>query len=161
MRIAVFGNMEVEHSEDDYVRHYDIHNCSLDKKIDGLYDRVVMSNTIPELPKNRVMEILEMVYKVLRPRGELLVHVPLAEFACKQIFTNKATMLTYYMLYGNDDQPFRACYSLLNIRLLIERAGFIVRSATEAFLELQTTTGEKYNLPVHSLVATKYEQDDK
>jgi len=157
MRIAVFGNMEMTHEEGAEVKQFDIHNAAPNPKLDGLFDRIVLSNCIPELTKNQVMPFLEMIHSILIPKGEVWVHVPLAEYACKQIFTNKATLLTFYMLYGNDDQPFRACYSLLNIRLIMERAGFIVRSATEGMLELKTSTGEKYNLPIHSLVATKLE----
>ena len=101
------------------------------------------------------MKFLEKAFNALADNGELVIQVPMAEFAAKQLFTNKADAVTYYMLYGNEEHPFRACYTMLQIRTLLSRAGFYVREATEAILKLTTVTGEELDLPVHSLIAMK------
>ena len=46
----------------------------------------------------------------------------------KEVIHNKADALTYYMLYGNDEHPFKACYTMMQIRTLLARAKFNVRS---------------------------------
>lgn len=153
MRIALFGNMQYPESEGDTVERLDIHA----PKFAGTYDQVVVSNTIPELPRDKVMAFLEQARSVLNQNGELIVHVPMAEFACKKIFTNKPDNMTFYMLYGNDATPFRACYSLLAIRTLVERAGFAVRKAAQDIIEIRSTTGETTHMPIHFVVGVRHD----
>ena len=153
MKIAIFGNMDVETGADDEIKRYHILKFYPNTKAAGLFDRVYVSNAIPELPRDEVMPFLDKLRKTIAIGGELIVQVPMAEYACKQIFMNKPDLMTYYMLYGNDAQPFRACYTMMQIRTLLARAGFNIREATEAILKLTTTTGEVVDLPVHSLVA--------
>ena len=155
MRIAVFGNMDVEAEEGIEVKRFDVQHFYPNPKIDGLFDRIYASNTIPELARDDVMKFFDKVRKSLVEGGEFVVQVPMAEYACRQIFTNKVDIMTQYMLYGSDDHPFRACYTMLQLRTLIARAGFNVREATEAILKLTTVSGEVVDLPVHSLSVVK------
>jgi hypothetical protein len=150
MNIAVFGNIDAE-EEGDVVINYNIH----DFQFNGKYDRILTSLTIPELPRDKVMDFLEKCYEGLVPFGEFVVHVPMAEYACKQIFTNSPDHVTFYALYGNDSNPFRCCYSLLAMRTLMERAKFVIRSANSGTLTIQTSTETNFLMPVHILIATK------
>lgn len=160
MRVAILGNMDVQAEEGIEVRRYDIQAFYPSSKRDGFFDRIFASNVIPELERDAVMKFLEKAFNALSDNGELVIQVPMAEFAAKQLFTNKADAVTYYMLYGNEEHPFRACYTMLQIRTLLSRAGFYVREATEAVLKLTTVTGEALDLPVHSLIAMKPPKDD-
>lgn len=155
MKIAILGNMDAQAENGVEVKHYDIQAFYPNSKIDGFFDRIFASNSLPELERDAVMKFLDKAYKSLVDNGELIVQVPMAEFAAKQLFTNKADAMTYYMLYGNEDHPFRACYTMLQIRTLLSRAGFHVKEATEAILKLTTVTGDILDLPVHSLTAVK------
>ena len=155
MKIAVFGNMDIEADSGVEVRRFEITSFYPNEKIDGLYYRIFVSNCIPELPREAVMDFLKKAHDALEVNGEIIVQVPMAEFAAKQLFTNKADPITYYMLYGTDEHPFRACYTMLQMRTLLARAKFNVKEATEAILKLTTTDGEELNLPVHSLVAVR------
>lgn len=160
MKVAILGSMDAQAENGIEVKHYDIQSFYPNEKIDGLFDRIFVSNSLPELERDAVMKFLDKAYKALMVGGELVVQVPMAEFAAKRLFTNKADAITYYMLYGSDEHPFRACYTMLQIRTLLSRAGFYVKEATEAILKLTTVTGEELDLPVHSLVAAKPAQDD-
>lgn len=155
MKVAILGNMDIPAEEGVEFKRYDIHKFFPNIKTIGLFDRIYVSNALPELSRDDVMKFLEKVYSVLAVNGELTVQVPMAEFACKQIFMNKADLMTYYMLYGNDSQPFHACYTMMQIRTLISRAGFNVREASEAILKLTTTAGDVVDLPIHHVVAYK------
>jgi len=157
MNIAVFGNIDDE-NEGNTVKVFDIHNWSPNVKLDGQYDRILSSLTIPELPRDKVMDFLEKCYESLVPFGEFIVHVPMAEYACKQVFNNTPDHVTFYALYGNDSSPFRCCYSLLAIRTLMERAKFIVRSAQPGTLTIQTSTETNFLMPAYILIATKIEE---
>ena len=160
MKVAILGNMDVQAEEGIEIRRYDIQAFYPSSKVDGFFDRIFASNVIPELERDAVMKFLEKAFNALADNGELVIQVPMAEFAAKQLFTNKADAVTYYMLYGNEEHPFRACYTMLQIRTLLSRAGFYVREATEAILKLATVTGEALDLPVHSLIAMKPPKDD-
>lgn len=156
MKIAVFGHTDVG-EEGDVVKEFNVNDFHPNVKIDGQYDRIVSSLTIPELPRDKVMDFLEKCYASLVPYGEFEVHIPMAEYACKQVFTNTPDHVTFYSLYGNDSAPFRCCYSLLAIRTLVERAKFVVRSAQPGTLTIQTSTDTNFLLPVHIILATKLE----
>lgn len=160
MKVAILGNMDVQAEEGIEVRRYDIQAFYPSSKVDGFFDRIFAANAIPELERDEVMKFLEKAFNALADNGELVIQVPMAEFAAKQLFTNKADAVTYYMLYGNEEHPFRACYTMLQIRTLLSRAGFYVREATEAILKLTTVAGEALDLPVHSLIAMKPPKDD-
>lgn len=160
MKIAILGNMDAEAESGIEIKHYDIQAFYPNPKIDGFFDRIFVSNSLPELERDAVMKFLEKVMDALAENGELVIQVPMAEFAAKRLFTNKADAITYYMLYGNEEHPFRACYTMLQIRTLLSRAGFYVKEATEAILKLTTVTGEVLDLPVHSLTAVKPPQND-
>ena len=153
MRIAIFGSMDVPSQEGLEALHYDIHGYTLD----GQYDQIMLANSLPELPRNLVMPFLNDAYEALVNRGELVIYVPSAEWACKQVFNNNPTEMTWYMLYGEEAKPFRACYSMLTLRTLTERAGFITRSATQNILKISTKEGEVLAMPVHALTAVKNE----
>jgi len=155
MRIAIIGNMDVEANDAIEIRRYEISAFCPNAKIDGYFDKIYVSNSLPELGRDEVMKFFDKALEVLVDEGELVVQVPMAEYACRQIFMNKADMVTYYMLYGNDDRPFKACYTMMQLRTLLARAGFNIREATEAFLKLTTVSGEGIDLPVHSVVAFK------
>ena len=157
MKVAILGNMDVEAEKGVEVKHYDINTFFPNAKLDGLFDRIFVSNSLPELVRDDVMEFFEKARGVLAPNGQLIIQVPMAEFACRQIFTNKADLLTYYMLYGNDEHPFKACYTMMQLRTLVARAGFNVHEATEAILKLTTTAGDNVELPVHNIVAVRNE----
>ena len=152
MRIGIFGSMDVPEQDGIEVVHLDIHNYD---KCEHLFDQVIVGNALQELPRSKVMEFLGCVYNMIRDMGELVLYVPSAEWAAKQIFTNKPDNVTYYMLYGEDTKPFRACYSMLALRTQVERAGFITRSATESILKIGSTDGGTFVMPVHSLVAVR------
>lgn len=155
MNIAILGNMDVEGEEGVVIKRYEITAFYPNEKIDGLFDRIFVSNSLPELGRDEVMKFLERAYKALTKDGELAIQVPMAEWAARQLFTNKADALTYYMIYGNDDHPFKACYTMMQVRTLLARAGFNVKEASEAILKLKTVEGEMIDLPVHSLVAVR------
>ena len=155
MRIAILGNMDVDAEQGGEVKRYDITAFYPNEKIDGLFDRIFVSNCLPELDRDAVMTFFEKARKALVVGGELAIQVPMAEYAARQLFTNKADPMTYYMLYGSDEHPFRACYTMMQLRTLLARANFNVREATEAILKLTTTAGENIDLPVHSLVAVR------
>ena len=155
MRIAILGNMDVEAEQGVEVKRYDITAFYPNEKIDGLFDRIFVSNCLPELDRDAVMTFFEKARKALVVGGELAIQVPMAEWAARQLFTNKADALTYYMIYGNDDHPFKACYTMMQVRTLLARAGFNVKEASEAILKLKTVDGELIDLPVHSLVAVR------
>lgn len=152
MRIGIFGNMDVPEDKDTEVVHLDILNYD---KCEHLFDQVIVGNALQELPRNQVMDFLKCAYNMIRDMGELVLYVPSAEWAAKQIFTNKPDNVTYYMLYGDDAKPFRACYSMLALRTQVERAGFVTRSATESLLKIGSTDGGTFVMPVHSLVAVR------
>ncbi|OPZ47404.1 MAG: hypothetical protein BWY95_01493 [Bacteroidetes bacterium ADurb.BinA104] len=151
MRIAIFGSMDVPPQEGLEVLHYDIHNYTLD----GQYDQIIVANALPELHRNKVIPFLENAYNALVNRGELILYVPSAEWAAKQIFTNTADNITYYMLYGEEAKPFRACYTMLALRTLVERVPFVVRSASENILKISTPEGETVKMPVHAITAVR------
>jgi cyclopropane fatty-acyl-phospholipid synthase-like methyltransferase len=153
MRIAVLGNMDVDGEEGVEIKRFDIKAFYPNSKLDGFFDRIFASNSLPELGRDEVMRFLEKVHNALAEDGQFIVQVPMAEWAAKQLFTNKADAMTYYMLYGNDEHPFKACYTMMQIRTLLARAGFNVHEATEAILKLSTVEGETLDLPVHSLIA--------
>ena len=155
MKIAILGNMDVEAEPGVEIRRYDITAFFPNEKIDGLFDRIFVSNCLPELDRDAVMTFFDKARKALVVGGELAIQVPMAEYAARQLFTNKADPMTYYMLYGSDEHPFRACYTMMQLRTLLARANFNVREATEAILKLTTTAGENIDLPVHSLVAVR------
>lgn len=155
MNVAILGNMDVEGEEGVTIKRYEINSFFPNEKIDGKFDRVFVSNTLPELSRDRVMSFLEKVRNILTDDGAVIVQVPMAEFAAKQLFTNKADSMTYYMLYGNEEHPFKACYTMLQVRTLLARAGFNIQQATEAILKLKTVEGIELDLPVHSLTAVK------
>lgn len=160
MKIAIFGNMDVEEKDGVEVKRYDIQAFYPSPKIDGFFDRIFVSNSLPEVERDRVMSFLAKVRGSLAENGQLILQVPMAEFAAKQLFTNKADPMTYYMLYGNDEHPFRVCYTMMQIRTLLSRAGFDVHEATEAILKLKSVTGDEFDLPVHSLTAVKSHDND-
>lgn len=160
MKVAILGNMGVQAENGIEVKRYDIQAFYPNPKIDGFFDRIFASNSLPELERDAVMKFFDKAFTALVDNGELVIQVPMAELAAKQLFTNKVDAMTYYMLYGNEEHPFRACYTMLQIRTLLARAGFYVKEATEAILKLTTVTGEVLDLPVHSLVAVKPVQDD-
>jgi hypothetical protein len=153
MRIALFGKTAVE--EGNEVKEYNIMTYSGNPKIDGLFDRVIISLDLAKLPRARVMPFLENLNKMLVDRGELTIYVPCAEYACKQIFTNTVDQITFLAMYGSDDQPFRACYTLLNLRSVLERAGFVIRIANEALINVNMSTGEALQMPVNAIIAAK------
>jgi hypothetical protein len=153
MRIALFGNTSVEEGND--VIEYNIMTYAGNPKIDGLFDRVIVSLDLAKLPRARVMPFLENINKMIVNHGELTIYVPCAEYACKQIFTNTIDQITFLSMYGSEEQPFRACYTLLNLRSLLERAGFAVRIANEAILNVNMSTGEALQMPVNAVVAAK------
>lgn len=155
MKIAIFGNMDVQAEEGVEIKRYDIQAFYPNTKIDGFFDRIFASNSLPELGRDEVMKFLEKASDALAEDGELILQVPMAEYACRQIFMNKAEQMTYYMLYGNDEHPFKACYTMLQLRTLVARAGFDVHEASEAILKLTTVTGEVIDLPVHNVRAHK------
>lgn len=153
MKIAIFGSMDVPPKEGLEVTYCNIHSYT----IDTTYDQIIVGNALQELPRSKVMPFLADAYKMLNNLGELVLYVPAAEWAAKQIFTNKPDNVTYYMLYGEDTKPFRACYSMLALRTQVERAGFITRSASESILKIGTKEGDAFAMPVHSLVAVRNE----
>lgn len=155
MKIAILGNMDVEGEEGVEVKRYDINAFYPNKKIDGEFDRIFVSNSLPELGRDEVMKFLDRAREALAEGGKLSIQVPMAEYAAKQLFTNKADPITYYMLYGSDEHPFKACYTMMQIRSLLARAGYNVTEASEAILQLKSVTGEIIDLPVHSLVAVR------
>lgn len=155
MRIAILGNMDVEAEEGVEIKRYDIRAFYPNPKIDGFFDRIFASNSLPELGRDEVMKFLDKARDALAEDGQLAIQVPMAEWAAKKLFTNKADALTYYMLYGNDEHPFKACYTMMQIRTLLARAKFNVHEATEAILKLATVDGEVLDLPVHSIIAVK------
>ena len=151
MRIAIFGGMDIEEKEGVEVEHLNI----MDYELKGNYDQILVGNALQELNRSQVMAFLVKCYEALNDRGELVLHVPAAEWASKQIFTNTPDNLTYYMLYGEDARPFRACYSMLALRTQVERAKFITRSAGESILKISSTAGDVYAMPVNSIIAVK------
>lgn len=153
MRTAIFGIINLEPEKNDEFIHLDIHHFNSQGY--EPFDRIICSNVIPELDRNKVMPFLEGLYNVLKPLGELVVHVPMAEFAAKSIFTNKMDDLAYFMLYGDAIIPFKCCYTMLTIRILLERAKFIVRSAGSGVMELRSIQGESVKMPIHSLIAVR------
>ncbi len=153
MRTAIFGSMDVPPQEGLEVTHHDIHNYTLD----GQYDQIIVGNALPELYRSQVIPFLDEMRKHLAFRGELVLYVPSAEWAAKQVFKNETDNLTFYMLYGEENKPFRACYSMLALRTLIERAGYITRNASDYILKLQSNAGEEVFMPVHSLTAVNNE----
>ena len=155
MKIAILGNMDVEGEEGVEVKHYDINSFYPNKKIDGEFDRIFVSNSLPELGRDEVMRFLDRARDALAEGGKLSIQVPMAEYAAKQLFTNKADQITYFMLYGTDDHPFKACYTMMQIRSLLARAGYNVTEASEAILKLKTIEGEVIDLPVHSVTAVR------
>ena len=155
MRIALFGMTKVDTAEGDEVIDYDIMTYAGNPKIDGLFDRVVISLDLAKLPRTRVMPFLEGVHNMLVDRGELSIYTPCAEFACKQIFTNSIDQITMLSMYGSEEQPFRACYTLLNLRGILERAGFAIRIANEAIINVSMSTGEVLQMPVNAVIAAK------
>jgi cyclopropane fatty-acyl-phospholipid synthase-like methyltransferase len=159
MKIAILGNMDIEENGVE-IKRYDIQAFYPNSKIDGFFDRIYASNSLPELGRDEVMKFLDKALNALAEGGELVIQVPMAEWAARQLFTNKADAMTYYMLYGNDEHPFKACYTMMQIRTLLSRAGFNVREATEAILKLTTVDGTALDLPVHSLIAAKPTDND-
>lgn len=161
MRTAMFGKTNVELHEGDELKEYDIMNYAGNPKLDGLFDRVIVSLDLSRLPMSRVMPFLNNVFEMLVPMGELTVYTPCAEFAAKQIFTNSPDALTFLSLYGGDEQPYRACYSLLNLRNLLERAGFVARLANVGVINVNMTTGEQMQMPVNVVIAAKVDNDKR
>lgn len=159
MKIAILGNMDIEENGVE-IKRYDIQAFYPNSKRDGFFDRIYASNSLPELGRDEVMKFLDKALNALAEGGELVIQVPMAEWAARQLFTNKADAMTYYMLYGNDEHPFKACYTMMQIRTLLSRAGFNVREATEAILKLTTVDGTALDLPVHSLIAAKPTDND-
>lgn len=154
MRIATFGKTDIG-KEGDEILQYDIMNYAGNPKIDGQFDVIVISLELAKLPRQSVMPFLENINSMLKSRGELKLYVPCAEYASKQIFTNTHDQVTFFSLYGSDDQPFRACYTLLNLRNLMERSNFIVRIANEGIMNLAMSTGDTMQMPVNFIIATK------
>ena len=155
MNIAILGNMDVEGEKGVVIKRYEITAFYPNEKIDGLFDRIFVSNSLPELGRDEVMKFLERAREALAEGGKLSIQVPMAEYAAKQLFTNKADPMTYYMLYGSDEHPFKACYTMMQIRSLLARAGYNVTEASEAILKLKTIEGEVIDLPVHSVTAVR------
>lgn len=155
MKVAIFGSVEYPKEQGVEYERLNIHEVVQGSGLECKYDRVVVSNCIPELRRDQVMLFLSLIHDALNPMGELIIHVPSAEYACKQMFTNNHNNTVFYMLYGNDTNPFRACYTLLSIRTLVERSGYVVRKAAQELMEIQTTTGEKDVMPVHALIGVR------
>lgn len=155
MKVAIFGNVQYPIEEGAVYERLDIHEVVKNNKLDGEYDRIVVSNCLPELRRDQVMPFFKLVHDALTKRGEIIIQVPSAEYACKQMFTNNHNNMVFYMLYGNDAVPFRACYTLLSLRTLVERSGLVVRKAAQELMEIQTTTGEKDVMPVHALIGVR------
>ena len=81
MNIAILGNMDVEGEKGVVIKRYEITAFYPNEKIDGLFDRIFVSNSLPELGRDEVMKFLERAYKALTKDGELAIQVPMAEWA--------------------------------------------------------------------------------
>jgi hypothetical protein len=155
MRTAIFGDTVIEKTEDDDVRKYNIMTYAGNPKIDGAFDKVIVSLDLARLQRDKVMPFLDLMNKMMVSGAEITVYVPCAEYAAKQVFTNNIEQLTFISLYGSNEKPFHACYTLMNLRSILDRAGFIVRIANQAIINVNMSTGESLQMPVNAVVAVK------
>jgi len=156
MRIAIFGSMDLPPQDDLQIDQLDIKTWEQDPEIS--YDQIIVSLSLSELEHDQIPPMLIKLKDALKNMGgELLLHIPNIEYASKQFFTNRYDFLTQFSFYGTELLPFRSCATLLIMRALLEQTQFVVRSAHESYMAIKTEAGVVYNLPIHTLLAVKYE----
>lgn len=107
------------------------------------YEVALLASVLQTLPRTKVPEALETIYKDLPDGGRLVVTVPSLEWACTEFATKNDPGLGAYMsIYGTEGEPFLTGFTLLWLRRCMEEVGFaVVEARTETF-KMQFTMGE-------------------
>lgn len=93
---------------------------------DCKYDICYSSHTLEHFSHRGMLTVLLEWIRILKVGGEIRIHVPNIEWACKNILDNKIDDYTIWVLYGAQDYPknFHACGFTKNIlQKLFENTG--------------------------------------
>lgn len=103
----------------------------------NFYDAVFLGHLLQTKERKEVSQLLKDVYPLLKEDGELWVSVPSLEFAALQILKDDNPNFSYFTaLWGGDDNPHKCGFRLLDLRLIIQNTGYLVRRAIqEAYQE--------------------------
>jgi SAM-dependent methyltransferase len=108
-----------------------------DREKKNYYDAVFLGHHLQTLDRKEVPQLLKELYPVLKEDGELYVSVPSLEFAALQILKDDNPNFSYFTaLWGGDDNPHKCGFRLLDLRLIVQNTGYLVRRAIqEAYQE--------------------------
>ncbi len=161
-KVLAIGNLNIKPEEGTQIDKCLIRE--LPAEGENVYDMIYCMNTLPELERDEVPGALTRMMELIRPFGEIQIMIPSAEYAAKRIYKyHEITdpilqVVPYTMLYGTKANPFRACYTLLAMRDILESVGLILRRTEAGLMEVRKPdTNESTQIPMHVLVATKNE----
>lgn len=101
---------------------------------------VLASHVLEHVPLHEVGVALKEMNRVLRPQGELVVHVPDMRFLAKKILHDGMTPFLNRMVYSEPDRPFQAHLCGFDVPLLvaaIRLAGFEETGAVSGLIHIE------------------------
>jgi|SRR3990170_1292234 len=132
---------------------------------EGPFDAVLLASTLQTIGRNQVQIALKKLYEDLVDGGRIVVTVPALEWACRQIVSEEEIGLgAYISIYGTEDQPFLAGFTMLWLRRCLEEVGFIVVEARTETFKMLFAIGElkkEEHAKQHIAIGVKREPDPK
>lgn len=115
--------------------------------LEGAFDIVFASHVLEHIDYLKVGLALRNLVSLLAPGGELHIIVPDMEWAARKILRGEENIALMGTIWGGQRHPHdyhRSGYSLLSLRLLVEKIGLIVRKATKGIFRINwIEDGEK------------------
>lgn len=111
------------------------------------YDVILVLHSLNKMIPEKVLPVIEKVYKYLRTGGEIWAYTPSFEWIAKQSFIENPSPVLHYQLFGTVNSPNRSVYNLEWLRALIVQAGFTPRVSTQDKYKIQLAGDGKTKEP--------------
>jgi len=119
------------------------------------YDAIFLGHYLQQKDRKEVPALLKEIRGALVEDGELWVTVPSLEYAALQILKDdNPSMDAFTALYGDDANPHKCGFRLLELRLVLLNAGYEVRRAIQEpyKIRMNTQAGAQEILSMQNLV---------
>jgi hypothetical protein len=129
-------------------------NDYLNTTYEEKFDMIVCVHALQRLWPHQLGDAFKKLTHDLKDMGELHIHVPATDIACKALTKSQADPASLYMIWGNVDKPFHCGFTMLWLRAMLQEIeGVIIRDANAALYRVQYQDQER-KIPEYVVVAT-------
>lgn len=122
------------------------------------YDAAFLGHYLPTFKQHECVVYLKEIYPMLKNMGEIWVTVPSLEWAAREIVTkDNPSIITPFMIYGTEEEPYRCGFTLFWLRVVVQGAGFIVRKAVQEVYKIGVDD-EKFDAVQNLVIGMKYDE---